>query len=374
MISKPDRIEVFDFKNAKSLAKFKVLTTETNQFTDCFENLLPLSEQMEKWEHLVDSYSNKAFKKIRVKKKCSKPMNPKLKTFINQRNTMLQTESNKEKLEQIEISIADEEAKEIYEKIAKQFKEFSDDPEKINRNKMWKSFKQLWPKNNGSVPVAKKDHTGNIVSSQKDIKNLLLREYTNRLRSRPVREDLKSLKSRRTKIFEMKLSLAGDEISSDWTMKDLEKVLESLKNNKSRDPKGFVNELFKIENIGDNLKASLLLMMNRIKKTSIVPEIMRYANITTIPKKGSRLELKNERGIFRCSVLRQILMRLIYDSKYEIIDKNMSEFQMGARKNKGCRNTYLSSMVLFKKSSEVRNINLSCSKYTTLLRCLMQLT
>ena len=69
-----------------------------------------------------------------------------------------------------------------------------------------------------------------------------------------------------------------------------------------------------------------------------MPEIIRYANITTIPKKGSGLELKNERGIFRCSVLRQILMRLIYDSKYEIIDKNMSEFQMGARKNKGCRN------------------------------------
>ena len=188
------------------------------------------------------------------------------------------------------------------------------------------------------APVAKKDHMGKIVSSQKDIKNLLLREYTNRLRSRPVREDLKSLKCRRQKIFEMKLSLSGDQSSSDWTMNDLEKALASLKNNKSRDPKGFTNELFKVENIGDNLKVSLLMMMNRIKKTSIVPEIMRYANITTIPKKGSRLELKNERGIFRCSVLRQILMRLIYNSKYEIIDKNMSELQMGARKNKGCRN------------------------------------
>ena len=172
-------------------------------------------------------------------------MNPKLKTLINQRNTMLQTESNKEKIKQIEISIADEEAKEVYEKIAKQFKEYSDDPEKINRNKMWKSFKRLWSKNDGSAPVAKKDHMGKIVSSQKDIKNLLLREYTNRLRSRPVREDLKSFKCRRQKIFEMKLSLSGDQISSDWTINDLEKALASLKNNKSRDPKGFSNELFK---------------------------------------------------------------------------------------------------------------------------------
>ena len=30
-------------------------------------------------------------------------------------------------------------------------------------------------------------------------------------------------------------------------------------------------------------------------------------------------------------------MRLIYNSKYDIIDKNMSDGQMGARKGKGCK-------------------------------------
>ena len=65
---------------------------------------------------------------------------------------------------------------------------------------------------------------------------------------------------------------------------------------------------------------------------------MRYSNITTVPKKGSRLELKNERGIFRVSVLRSILMRLIYNDKYPEIDENMSDCQMGARKGKGCKN------------------------------------
>jgi hypothetical protein len=50
------------------------------------------------------------------------------------------------------------------------------------------------------------------------------------------------------------------------------------------------------------------------------------------------LLLENERGIFRVSVLRYILMRLIYNQKYPEIDSNMSDCQMGARKMKGCRN------------------------------------
>ena len=79
-------------------------------------------------------------------------------------------------------------------------------------------------------------------------------------------------------------------------------------------------------------------MFNRLKQKQLIPLFMNYANITTVPKKGSKLLLENERGIFRCSVLRAILMRLIYNEKYDEIDSNMSDYQMGARKHKGCRN------------------------------------
>ena len=120
-------------------------------------------------------------------------------------------------------------------------------------------------------------------------------------------------------------------------MEQLESSLARLKNKKSRDPKGYINEIFKKGVIGEDLKKSLLIMMNRIKKTLSIPDLMRFANISTVPKKGSRLELKNQRGIFRCTIARCVLMGLIYESKYETIDKNMSDCQMGARKKKGCR-------------------------------------
>ena len=65
---------------------------------------------------------------------------------------------------------------------------------------------------------------------------------------------------------------------------------------------------------------------------------MNFANVTTVPKKGSKLMLKNERGIFRVSVIRSILMSLIYETKYFEIDSRMSECQTGGRKGRGCIN------------------------------------
>ena len=70
-------------------------------------------------------------------------------------------------------------------------------------------------------------------------------------------------------------------------MNDLDKALANLKNNKSRDHAGYVNELFKSEMIGSDLKKSLLLMFGELKIRKLIPMFMRYSNITTVPKKGS---------------------------------------------------------------------------------------
>ena len=152
---------------------------------------------------------------------------------------------------------------------------------------------------------------------------------------------MQDFKIRKKKLFEMKLKYASENKSKLWTKFDLERALRSLKVNRSRDPEGLVNEIFKKNVIGSDLKTSLLLMFNKLKEQQLIPSFMNNANITTVPKGGSRLLLENERGIFRVPVLRSILMRLIYNSKYEIIDSNMSDSQMGARKRKGCRNNIL---------------------------------
>ena len=66
-------------------------------------------------------------------------------------------------------------------------------------------------------------------------------------------------------------------------------------------------------------------MCNKMRAKKLIAIFLNFANITTVHKKGSKIEPKNVRGIFRVSVIQSILMRLIYNSKYPIIDNNMSD-------------------------------------------------
>ena len=468
---KPERQEIFNFKDKDSQQIFKKNTTDTSEFTDCFDGDNSLIDKIEKWRQVLKKHCSKAFKKIRIQNKKTKPFNKKIIGLINKRNrltragctcdTKSMNESNlqvhnwtheenpkfmcgkcskrfggkgdlvlhekrhkdlksvcaecgkqvngKEKLEvhvkihngkqklislstkkrlekhesihtekklfkcihcektfqqngrlnnhlrvhrgalrnrckncndeidSINSEIAKEEAAENRGKILRQFEYFSKNPENIEMQKMWKTLKNICPKIKPILPAAKKNHRGKIISSKNDIKKLLEKEFKNRLRSRPYRNDLISTKLRRSKLFEQKLKFAQNNKSQPWTMEELEIALRDLKRNKSRDCEGLVNEIFKSDVIGNNLKKSLLMMFNNIKEESLIPKFMNYSNITTVPKKGPRIELKNQRGIFRVSVIRSILMRMIYNSKYDEIDKNISDGQMGARKGKGCK-------------------------------------
>ena len=47
---------------------------------------------------------------------------------------------------------------------------------------------------------------------------------------------------------------------------------------------------------------------------------------------------ESDRGIFIVSILRTILMEMIYADKYDVIDKSMSDSNIGASKKKNIRN------------------------------------
>ena len=95
-----------------------------------------------------------------------------------------------------------------------------------------------------------------------------------------------------------------------------------------------INELFKPGVIGCDLKNSLLILCNKIRDNCFLPEFVEWADITSFYKgKGDRLDLISDRGIFVVTVFRSILMKLIYQEKYEIIDRSMSDSNVGARKN-----------------------------------------
>ena len=66
---------------------------------------------------------------------------------------------------------------------------------------------------------------------------------------------------------------------------------------------------------------------------------MKVAIIVSIYKgKGDFNDLEAERGIISLSILRTILMKMIYMKKYEVIDNIMSDSNIRARNKKNIRN------------------------------------
>ena len=143
----------------------------------------------------------------------------------------------------------------------------------------------------------------------------------------------------RKSFIKKSLTVAKTGKSSGWTQKQLVKVLSNLKNGKSWDPHGLINEIFKPGVCGKDLQASLLTMMNKIKDTLFIPKYVEYANIVSIYKgRGDKMSLLNDRGIFIVNIFRSIMMKLSYYEKYQVVDKNMSDSNVGGRKNKNIRN------------------------------------
>ena len=182
------------------------------------------------------------------------------------------------------------------------------------------------------------DPSGNLVTTNKASEKLSLQLYKERLTGHEMKPSLNLYKVQRESLFEQRLKEAQHNKTPDWTEDDINDVLKQLKNNKSRDPLGYCNELFKPNNAGQDLKHAALKMSNKIKNSQTFPEALKYSNITSLYKnKGSRKDFNNYRGIFRVTILRSILDKLIYYDEYETIDKHLTDSNVGARKNRNIR-------------------------------------
>ena len=348
---KLERLELFNLRNKNCQTLFTEETHTRTQLVECFENQLPFDIQCKDWLKTFNSVLYKCFKKIRVVNKDKKrdkkdklfEEKNSLKEKISLSNTSEEMKNRiKDRISQIEEEIAHEIGENFVKEIEDTLNKIGGDKQNLNgagRRAIWDILKKKFPKSKVSVPVGKKDHFGNIVSNHEGLKKLYLNTYKQRLRSRPIKDDFKVLKEHQDELFELKLKIAQSNKSKPWSMNQLEVVLKKLQEGKSRDPNGWVRDLFKSEVAGTQLKMSLLMMMNKMKSENYIPDFIRNADVTTIYKgKGDKFNLENDRGIFLVTTFRSILMKLIYCDTYSIIDENMSDSQVGGRKGKNVRN------------------------------------
>ena len=208
----------------------------------------------------------------------------------------------------------------------------------FNQVGMWKVKKKLCPRPK-EPPTAKKDQFGNLITATAALKDLYLQTYRNRLEHRPIKEKYQDLRILKNELWELRLESLKMKIAVPWSIEELEKVTKSLKNNQTRDPNSMISELFKPNIAGKDLQKAILDLMNLVQTSLIIPEYMQYSDISSIFKnKGSRMQLSSDRGIFNLGILRKILDKLAYNDKYQDLENNMSDSNIGARKNKNVWN------------------------------------
>ena len=350
---KPDRIEMFNLKNKSCQELFNTETENNQELLNIFSTEVSFEEQCKIWLKTFNSILYKCFKRVRIVSSKKQEDNSLKKELFERATLQKELKSGmfggdirnkiEKRISEIEEDIENEMGVENIKEIVRILRELGGNETSLGpngRNKMWKILKEKYPtRASKDVPIGKKDKRGNVITNHEALKQLYLRTYIHRLRSRPIKHEFQELRVMKMELFDCRLEISKYKKSKPWLLKDLDKVINALKNDKARDPNGWVNELFKAGVAGQNLKLSMLNLFNKIKTENYIPDFMRKADVTTIYKgKGEKSDLKNDRGIFIVTVFRSILMKLIYNDKYEEIDDSMSDSQVGARKRKSIRN------------------------------------
>ena len=131
----------------------------------------------------------------------------------------------------------------------------------FSNNKMWELKKKIYTRAT-ELPSAKEDPENKIlVSNPQMLKDLTLKVFIDRLKHHKILPHLVKYKELREELLNIRLESTKLNKSPEWTGKDLDNVLKKLKSGKCQDPAELVNELFKLENISEDLKESLFFML-----------------------------------------------------------------------------------------------------------------
>ena len=204
--------------------------------------------------------------------------------------------------------------------------------------------------------MTKFDRKGNLISAPNALKKLYIDHYVQRLEHRDIRPEYVENYNKKVALWKLRSQRLKMKVTPDWSLKELRNGIKLLKNNKSRDPSGLLNELFKSPVIGKELEMAILKLVNGIKSKYLIPSTIQMSNITTIYKSsGSRQDLESDRGTFSLSVYRKIIDKLIYQEKYPMIDENMSNSNIGARKKRNIKNHLFIIYAIINKNANLKS-------------------
>ena len=328
-----EKLELYNLKNKEGQEKFKEYTNKTKMLSTVFDGNDDINVLTERFMKKLDGCIALNFKKIRISKK-KKDKGIELYSRLqdlNDKDDKLSKEKQAKVLSDIET-----EANANFKKLREELDKFKTNKGGLNEKQIWKLKKKLCPRST-DPPTAMLDKEGNLLTGNKAIERRAVEVYRQRLAGNQMAENLAELEKDSNKLCRNRLKICKERKSNPWDISDLQEVLKKLGRDKSRDGSGYANELFMISIAGDDLQLAVLKLLNMIKDKQQFPKALTKCNITSLHKKKAKNDFENYRGIFRITVLRSILDRLMYNESYDIIDGSLTDANVGARKERSCR-------------------------------------
>ena len=324
---------MYNLKNKDGQAKFKEYTNDTQMLSTVFDADEDINVLTKRFMKKLDGCIAQNFKKIRIGR--NKPdkgvdLHARLQELKNKEDDV--SKSNKTKV----LKDIAEEADANFMKLKEEIDRLKVNESGMNQKQIWKLKKKLCPRSN-DPPTSMLDEKGNLLTSNKAIQKRAVDVYKKRLEGNTMMDNLKELEKDTNKLCANRLKLCKAKKSEPWVMSDLKEVLKHLGRDKSRDASGYANEIFMLSVAGDDLQLAVLKLLNIIKDKQQFPQALTKCNITSLHKKKARNNFDNYRGVFRITVLRSIIDRLIYNDMYEVIDGHLTDANVGARKHRSCR-------------------------------------
>ena len=260
---KKDKPEVYILKNQECQANFKKYTSNTNMLSSTIDEQGDINKVIKRFMKKLEGFIAVNFRKRRVKSdKTNKDdsLYDRMRTLKNKDD-----KESKEELVQVMEAIGAA-SEENFLKLKDELNKIKPDGGKLDKRQIWKLKKKLCP-NLRDPPCAMNDGHGNLITSEKSLREKALEVYTDRLKGNTIEPHLKVLEEDTNTLCEIRVRLAKSNKTPEWTMEDLKEVLKQLGKDKSRDPEGHSNELFKEEVAGTDLLTAVLKIMNMIKNS-----------------------------------------------------------------------------------------------------------
>ena len=216
-------IELFNMKNEECQLIFKESTSNSDFLSSVFDSDKNINSLTKKFLNQLNGVIHSSFKRVRINDKPNDVLEE-----LFRRRKVLRTKTDagsKVELEKVEMELDEKCAEENKEKILKEHSGMKCEEGGIHSGNLWKLRKKLFPKSR-DPPTAMCDSEGNLVTEESEIEKIAIETYLKRLSNRPMKPELESIRKEKEELCTRRL--------------------KETRKNKSREPFGYTNEIFRM--------------------------------------------------------------------------------------------------------------------------------